>query len=334
MPEINVQDEKGTIHSFPDGSTPEMIAEAMGVRPPDLGPDPLSKQTQDTANAASASTKPAPLPNVPMRNAYLTDAQTIASGGPPQTFNPRGNNSGQTLNAPVPYLGSTSVPRFIGGLAGNIAASKAGSMVSDNPWVRDLSGLAGAVLGSGTGAALEDIGKNIGPLEIPQKIDLPLGMKLPWKRTLPSQGTGAPLPDAGDFYQNKAADLMRRGREQAALDRTAARNAPKPETPVDPVALAVKSRTAAWLPTKIKPNQDAIVPWQRGAITESGAPEMSGQDLISRTRRLTIPGEEPNALDLKRAGDLTQAPLGRLQMLAKWGDKLAQNEVNRRLKNQ
>jgi hypothetical protein len=34
MPDIRVQDEQGTIHVFPDGSTPEMIAQAMGVKPP------------------------------------------------------------------------------------------------------------------------------------------------------------------------------------------------------------------------------------------------------------------------------------------------------------
>jgi hypothetical protein len=34
MPEIRVQDEQGTIHVFPDGSTPEMIAKVMNVRPP------------------------------------------------------------------------------------------------------------------------------------------------------------------------------------------------------------------------------------------------------------------------------------------------------------
>lgn len=32
MPGIRVQDEQGTIHVFPDGSTPDMIAKAMGVR--------------------------------------------------------------------------------------------------------------------------------------------------------------------------------------------------------------------------------------------------------------------------------------------------------------
>lgn len=34
MPDIRVEDSQGTIHVFPDGSTPEMIAQAMGVKPP------------------------------------------------------------------------------------------------------------------------------------------------------------------------------------------------------------------------------------------------------------------------------------------------------------
>jgi len=61
----------------------------------------------------------------------------------------------------------------------------------------------------------------------------------------------------------------------------------------------------------------------------SGAPD----DLITRTQKLVVPGETPTVADLKRAGDLTQAPLSRLQQLAKFGDRLAQNEINRRLKN-
>jgi hypothetical protein len=59
-----------------------------------------------------------------------------------------------------------------------------------------------------------------------------------------------------------------------------------------------------------------------------------GQDLISRTRRISISGEEPTTADLRRAGDLTQAPLQRLRSLAKFGDRLAQIEINRRLKNE
>jgi hypothetical protein len=34
MPDIRVQDEQGNIHVFPDGSTPEAMAQAMGVKPP------------------------------------------------------------------------------------------------------------------------------------------------------------------------------------------------------------------------------------------------------------------------------------------------------------
>lgn len=56
-------------------------------------------------------------------------------------------------------------------------------------------------------------------------------------------------------------------------------------------------------------------------------------DLISRTQRLVIPDEMPTVADIKRAGDLTQAPVARLRQLAKFGDRLAQNELNRRLKN-
>jgi hypothetical protein len=34
MPEIRVTDEQGTVHVFPDGSTPEMISKAMNLKPP------------------------------------------------------------------------------------------------------------------------------------------------------------------------------------------------------------------------------------------------------------------------------------------------------------
>src|SRR5207237_9214292 len=34
MPETRVQDEQGNVHVFPDGSTPEMIAQALNVKPP------------------------------------------------------------------------------------------------------------------------------------------------------------------------------------------------------------------------------------------------------------------------------------------------------------
>lgn len=68
-------------------------------------------------------------------------------------------------------------------------------------------------------------------------------------------------------------------------------------------------------------------------VISTEEPQFTPNDLISRTRRVSIPGEEPTPTDLKRAGDLTQAPLERLKALAKFGDKLAQNELRRRLKH-
>lgn len=46
MPEIRVQDEQGTIHVFPDGSTPEMIAQVMKVKPPSSGPTLTNQQPE------------------------------------------------------------------------------------------------------------------------------------------------------------------------------------------------------------------------------------------------------------------------------------------------
>lgn len=49
MPDIRVQDEQGIVHVFPDGSTPEMIAKAMNVKPPRGGvdiPDAIAQARQ------------------------------------------------------------------------------------------------------------------------------------------------------------------------------------------------------------------------------------------------------------------------------------------------
>lgn len=50
MPEIQVVDEQGTTHIFPDGSTPDMIAKAMNVKAPSTAPsvDLSNKQGQGT----------------------------------------------------------------------------------------------------------------------------------------------------------------------------------------------------------------------------------------------------------------------------------------------
>jgi hypothetical protein len=53
---------------------------------------------------------------------------------------------------------------------------------------------------------------------------------------------------------------------------------------------------------------------------------------VRRPKKLVIPGEEPSAADLKRAGDATQWSDVKLRQLAKFGDKIAENELRRRAK--
>jgi len=51
MPEIRVQDEQGNIHVFPDGSTPEMMAQALGVKPP----TPINEPTASISAAPTGA---------------------------------------------------------------------------------------------------------------------------------------------------------------------------------------------------------------------------------------------------------------------------------------
>lgn len=101
------------------------------------------------------------------------------------------------------------------------------------PWMRSL----GSKLGydssgevrpwaAATGKAIEN------PTALPGKAAKAIASKV---FPPPPQYPGAPLPAADEFYANKAADLTRRGTQQATLDRqaataarAAARNAPKP----------------------------------------------------------------------------------------------------------
>jgi flagellar biosynthesis GTPase FlhF len=113
-----------------------------------------------------------------------------------------------------------------------------------------------------------------------------------------------------------AEDLMKRGKEQDALDKEARRAARE--------AMANRPGIAKMTPPAVAGETNTL----QGNATPFGNP----QDLITRTKKLVRPGEAPSPEDLKRAGDMTQVPLSRLQLLAKWGDELAKNEINRRVR--
>jgi hypothetical protein len=209
-----------------------------------------------------------------------------------------------------------------------------------------------AVLGAGTGylTGLHGYGE-LGGMYLGPRAAETLIPKLPAE--MPAKGIGATLPSAEDFYAARAEDLMARGKQQELIDKQ--RPAPELGSPENPgwhaklpTRMPLRRALApnpfegmtptnvplggAELPGVLQGNATPFAPTVPHEIPGINAP--AGQDLISRTRRISIPGEEPTTADLKRAGDLTQAPLQRLKSLARFGDRLAQIEINRRLKNE
>ena len=168
--------------------------------------------------------------------------------------------------------------------------------------------------------------------------------------------------DIDNGYIQKGQDLMNRQKQQDALDQEASRAAKEAQDARDQHAQdlmnrqkqqdALDAQHAQSLAALEKARQTELsaqgrfrqqgeipqgnpTPFGASASPSEAAP-MTGspQDLISRTKKLVVPGEAPSAEDLKRAGDFTQVPLARLKLLSSWGDKLAQNEIIRRQRNQ
>jgi flagellar biosynthesis GTPase FlhF len=142
--------------------------------------------------------------------------------------------------------------------------------------------------------------------------------------------------DAQAARDQHAEDLIRRQKEQDGLDANHAKalkdleDARQKELAanekfIEQHAAALNRRGGV---EKMTPPTETGTP--KGNTTPFGGP----QDLITRTKKLVIPGEKPTPEDLKRAGDMTQTPLPTLKILAKNGDELAKNEINRRLRNE
>lgn len=218
---------------------------------------------------------------------------------------------------------------LIGGGTGGAVGKYGGRAIGLSP---DQADVAGDVLGAVGGGVGAKGGGVVDSLLDRFRYERPTSISLPWglgkiRDVGPTDVPGGypgDLPSTQEFQNNQLKTAIQEGRA-AKLPVRLPRSLPE----VDPVAQAVRERRAAWLPTKIDTGKSGTA---LGRISSSEA-ELSPDDLISRTRKITIPGDEPTAIDLKRAGDLTQAPLERLKTLAKFGDRLAQNELNRRLKN-
>ena len=101
-----------------------------------------------------------------------------------------------------------------------------------------LASMAIPAIAGGVNAARESVGSKVftpeGKLSpIGEAIAHPIdkGTEFGLRKLFPPpqpEGVGATEPSAGEFYENKGKDLMRRGTQQATLDRAAARAIPKP----------------------------------------------------------------------------------------------------------
>lgn len=174
-----------------------------------------------------------------------------------------------------------------------------------NPATKTLSKIAGAAAGHTLG--IPGAGEIGGYFLGPQVADMMLPNRPPETNffggayTDPFSPPGAPLPSADEFYANEGKLRM------SLLKQAAQRGDVNPMNPFAP-------------------------PVEQAAPSVYAPGELSPDDLISRTKKLAIPGEAPTAGDLKRAGDFTQVSTEKLRTLAKFGDKLAQNELIRRQK--
>lgn len=102
----------------------------------------------------------------------------------------------------------------IGDKVGDATRDEAGKV---KPTVKGAAGVIGGGLGAVYGASHGPYGSLTGAGLGYRAGTLSADMLLPKK---PSRGAGgAPLPSADEFYQNKGEDLMKRGKEQEALDR-------------------------------------------------------------------------------------------------------------------
>lgn len=176
MPETRVQDEQGNIHVFPDGATPEMIAGALGVKPPRpnmaLNPPGVQRpipselhpgMTLTPQGAMSYRQATAAGPNQPSGQAEAamgfgtSAAQTLSDAG-------RANLTGASFAAPIMFPPATILGRILQGAGIGGAATAGGG--GDLPQTAK-----GAALGAGMQGLAETL-----PFLAPKMAESALGI--------------------------------------------------------------------------------------------------------------------------------------------------------------
>lgn len=188
------------------------------------------------------------------------------------------------------------------------------------PTVATVGRAGGTLLGTAVGGEPGGIAGALGGRALMDAIVPKRPFDIPTKGPL-----GASLPDTGEFYANKAADLVKRGREQNVLDRAAAnpRNAPF-EAPTDKPLGASLPDTGEFYEHRgadlmKRGAQQSILDRAESAkkpgIVEAGAPVETGPEIEGEGRPATWTNER--VMELARTGNraaITQAGVRGLQL--------------------
>lgn len=201
------------------------------------------KASVPTESQAISTPPTAPMPQKP---AALRQSNTILKS-------PELPENQEVLGGPLPLPG-VGVPAFIGGLAGGYGGGKAGEYAGNKlnlgPTGKTVAQYAGSILGSilggGAGQQAGEMAKPLS-LEIPEKINLPGGFKI--NRNVPLNP-----------YEQMGKSAQYRGMARESMS--------PPPAEVDPVAAAVKNRTANWIPTKVTPPGEEPLPLPMRAHAE------------------------------------------------------------------
>lgn len=268
----------------------------------------------------------------------ISASRELLAGGQ-ETGKPMGTSSG-VINNPVTNM--MAIAPDAAGLAGTVESG-----------IKGLSGM--SIRGMARKALLDPITKEptLTPssitkrvLRTPEEIGEARAQELAGKMSETETARQKELSDMERLRNQDAQSRMIRGRQQETLDQKAMQ--PGPSVPLTESPYYTQNQSMSSF-SEGKPgpfnrlSESPNMPVRRDQFglainpeegTVGSQVEGGGQDLISRMKKVVRPGEEPSVEDLKRAGDLTQAPFGRLKTLASWGDKLAKNEINRRLRNQ
>lgn len=166
MPDIRVEDQQGTVHVFPDGSTPEMIARTLGVKPPTAEANSIAALPNAAMQARTSLLRSSSLSRgveglypgtTGDRETAERDAAHVKSAvagvtGIPDTSSVTPDQAKKGLTAGALAGGAIVAPvatavGLAGGAVGEVGFKKGAEAVGASPAAADMWGTTGGIIG-------------------------------------------------------------------------------------------------------------------------------------------------------------------------------------------